>query len=283
MTSSAMPCHGRAGQGALGLGRASYGKHGFGRVRCGLVGHGVVRRGVAGPASAWPGRRRRHGAVQEMCTGMAPRAGANRGLLRPGMPRCPAVRLGRAWQDMEQHNAPVVVAPILFHRWSCEAVAEKASAAKGSAAKKTDNVESYVYRCDDGTIGIPGEYLKGAIAGPQGAAKYRQDPRSPRKSALDLYKAGVVPLTLVASLGKKDWDYLDQRRVTVQRAGVTRMRPAFLAGWQATFDLQVLIPEYIAPADLLEVISNAGRLVGLADYRPTYGRFQVTRFDVGLA
>lgn len=175
------------------------------------------------------------------------------------------------------------VAPILFHRWSCEAVAEKASAAKGSAAKKTDNVESYVYRCDDGTIGIPGEYLKGAIAGPQGAAKYRQDPRSPRKSALDLYKAGVVPLTLVASLGKKDWDYLDQRRVTVQRAGVTRMRPAFLSGWQATFDLQVLIPEYIAPADLLEVISNAGRLVGLADYRPTYGRFQVVRFDVGLA
>lgn len=174
------------------------------------------------------------------------------------------------------------VCPILFHRWSCESVAAKGAAAKGSAAKKTDDVESYVYRAEDGTIGIPGEYLKGAIAGPQGAAKYRQDPRSPRKSALDLYKAGVVPLTIVASLGKAEWDYLDQRRVTVQRAGVTRMRPAFLAGWKATFDLQVLIPEYIAPADLLDVITNAGRLVGVGDYRPTYGRFQVTSFDVGM-
>lgn len=37
-------------------------------------------------------------------------------------------------------------APILFHRWSCEDVAEKANAKKNSKAKKTDNVESYVYR-----------------------------------------------------------------------------------------------------------------------------------------
>lgn len=38
------------------------------------------------------------------------------------------------------------VVPILFHRWSNEAVAEKAKAAKNSAAKKTDNVESSRYR-----------------------------------------------------------------------------------------------------------------------------------------
>lgn len=33
-------------------------------------------------------------------------------------------------------------AALLFHRWSTEAVAEKAAAAKNSTAKKTDNVES---------------------------------------------------------------------------------------------------------------------------------------------
>lgn len=166
--------------------------------------------------------------------------------------------------------------PILFHRWSCEAVEAKSKAAKNSAAKKTDNVESYVYRCEDGTIGIPGMYLRGAVIG---AARYRQDPRSPRKSAMDLYKAGVVPLTLLASIGKAEWDYLDAQRVTVQRAGVTRVRPAFMAGWKATFDLQVLTPEYIAPADLLYVLTEAGRLIGVGDFRPTYGRFQIVKFD----
>jgi hypothetical protein len=172
------------------------------------------------------------------------------------------------------------VAPLLMHRWSCEDVLEKSKARKGSAAKKTDNVEAYIYRCDDGTIGIPGTYLIGSITDPRnGSAKYLQDPRSPRKSALDLYRAGVVSLTLCASLGKDSWDYIDQRRVTVQRAGITRSRPAFNVGWEATFQLEVLTPEYIRPEDLLTVLTQAGRLVGVGDFRPSYGRFQVVRFD----
>lgn len=172
------------------------------------------------------------------------------------------------------------VCPILFHRWSNESVAAKAAARKNSAAKKTDDIQSYVYRTDDDEIAIPGAYLKGSIAGPAGAAKFRQDPRSSRKSALDLYKAGVIVLTELASLGTQEWDYLDERRVTIQRSGITRVRPAMLAGWEATFEVMVQTPEYITPIDLHDVISQAGRLVGLADFRPTYGRFQVASFDV---
>lgn len=183
----------------------------------------------------------------------------------------------------EPYRASVTVegvVPILFHRWSVESVATKAKAAKGSAAKKSDDVESYVYRTEDGEIAIPGEYLRAAICSPSGAAKYRQDPRSPRKSALDLYRAALIVETELATLGVKDWDYLDQRRVTVQRAGITRSRPAMLAGWTATFDMTVVLPEYVPPADLRDVLYNAGRLVGLGDFRPTYGRFHVTKFEV---
>lgn len=192
-------------------------------------------------------------------------------------------------------SAPYVVSltlqgssALLFHQWSNEAVAEKARASKGSASKKVDNIESYQPRCADGTVGLPGAYLKGSIAGPAGAAKFRQDPRSPRKSALDLFKAGVVVLTDIAPLfsakdqkkAATEWDYLDQRRVMVQRAGITRQRPAFLAGWTASFDLSVLTPEYIDLSSLLDVITNAGKLVGVGDFRPTFGRFQVTRFEL---
>lgn len=162
---------------------------------------------------------------------------------------------------------------MLFHRWSCEAVAEKANAVKGSRAKKTDDIESFVYRCDDGTIGIPGIYLRQAIVG---AAKYRQDPRSPRKSAQDLYKAGIISLTETASLGKTTWDKLHQCRMVVHGSGITRTRPCFLKGWTATFILQVLLPEYISFDTLTQVINDAGRLNGLGDSRPTYGRFVVT-------
>lgn len=166
-------------------------------------------------------------------------------------------------------------AAFLFHRWSVEAVAEKAKAAKGSAAKKSDNVESYVYRDTDGRLAIPGEYFRQSIIH---AAKFRQDPRSPRKSAMDLFKAGIVALNEVATTGKRDWDYLDQRRVMVQRSGVTRQRPALSAGWTVTIRLMVNLPEYIAPAFLHSTLTDAGRLIGVGDFRPTYGRFQVTSF-----
>ncbi len=168
-------------------------------------------------------------------------------------------------------------ADLLLHRWSVEGVEAKGKAAKGSKAKKSDDLESYVYRTPDGEIALPGEYLRQAVIG---AAKFRQDPRSPRKSAQDLVKAGVVCLTELASLGISDWDYIDRRRVMVQRSGITRERPAIAKGWRATVDLMVLLPEYIESDFLNDLIQQAGRLIGVADFRPTYGRFQVVEFNV---
>lgn len=169
-------------------------------------------------------------------------------------------------------------ADLLFHRWNCEAVDSKANARKNSKAKKTDDIESYVYRADDGSLALPGEYFRQSIIH---AAKFRQDPRSPRKSAMDLFKAGVVSLTALASLGTDRWDYEDRRRVVIQRSGVNRTRPAMKAGWRASFEMLVLVPEYISPELLNDVVSMAGRLIGLADFRPTYGRYQISKFEVG--
>lgn len=168
-------------------------------------------------------------------------------------------------------------AAILFHRWSCEGVEAKAAAAKGSKAKKEDDWESYLYRDDAGEIAIPGEYLRQSIIE---AAKYRQDPRSPRKSAKDLYKAGVISLTDLATTGATEPDYLDRRRACVMRAAITRVRPALNAGWSATFQMMVQTPEYIPPQVLNAVLSDAGRLVGIGDFRPSYGRFVVSSFKV---
>lgn len=168
-------------------------------------------------------------------------------------------------------------ADMLMHRWNVESVAAKGKAAKGSAAKKSDDVESYVYRDDEGFICVPGEYLRQSMIH---AAKYQQDPRSPRKSAMDLSKAAIVSLTTLASLGTKEWSYLHQCRVQVQRSGITRTRPGFKAGWQATFQLMVNLPEYVDPAFLRKLLNDAGRLIGIGDFRPSYGRFSVVAFEV---
>lgn len=179
----------------------------------------------------------------------------------------------------EPYTARVTIvgtAKLLFHAWNNEAVQVKGDAPKGSKAKKTDNVESYVYRDEKRNICLPGEYLRQSICH---AAKFRQDPRSPRKSAMDLFKAAIVPMTELASLGSKDWEFLDRRRVLIQRNAITRERPGFYHGWKATIDLMVLTPEYVSMDILSDVITNAGRLVGVGDFRPTFGRFRVERLE----
>jgi hypothetical protein len=179
-------------------------------------------------------------------------------------------------EPYQVHVAIEGVADLLLHRWNVESVNEKSKAAKNSSAKKSDNIESYVYRNDLGEICLPGEYLRMSIVN---AAKFRQDPRSPRKSAMDLYKAGVICTTMLASLGVKEWHYLDTRRAVVQRQGINRTRLAMRVGWKAEYDFIINVPEYISRNDFRSVLEVAGRLIGVGDFRPTYGRFGISSFE----
>lgn len=168
-------------------------------------------------------------------------------------------------------------ADILFHRWSDDAVAAKAKAAKGSKAKKSDDIESYVYRIANNNLALPGEYIRQSVIL---AAKFKQDPRSPRKSAYDLFKAAIISLTPLSDLGVSTWDYLDRRRAVIQRNAITRVRPALVEGWKTTSIFMVNLPEYVSPSLFHEVLVSAGRFIGVGDFRPTFGRFQVTNYVI---
>jgi hypothetical protein len=97
---------------------------------------------------------------------------------------------------------------------------------------------------------------------------------------MDLFKAGLTCLDELCDLGIKDWDYVDRRRVQVQRNAITRHRPALKSGWKISVRLQVLLPEYIQPDLLNDTVQSAGRLIGIGNFRPTFGRYQVTGFRV---
>ena len=171
---------------------------------------------------------------------------------------------------------------ILFHRWNDEAVQAKAEAKRGSIEKKIDDLESYIYRDDRGFISVPGRYITRSIVE---AGRNFTDPRSSRKTAKDLVQAAVMcdelysPI-LVNGQPTKDWDYEDRQRVCIMRSAITRTRPAFRKGWQVEFTLVSLVPEHITPDFLRKLVDNAGLLIGLGDFRPTYGRFKVVNWEV---
>lgn len=175
------------------------------------------------------------------------------------------------------------VSKLLFHRYDCASVEAKAKAGKGTKAKKTDDISSFVYRNDDGNLAIPAENLHGSLIL---SAKSFQDPRSPRKSAMDLAKAAllVLPdmLTLTSRHGSplETWEFIDTRRCIVQQSAVSRSRPGIEAGWTLEADIHILLPELISVEMLRSILANAGRCVGLCDFRPRFGRFQVTHASV---
>lgn len=171
---------------------------------------------------------------------------------------------------------------ILFHAFDVGDYRRKEQAKKGSTEKKTDNIESYVYRNDDGAICMPGLNMKAAICN---AAKKFKDPASTRASAKDLVRGGIVVDPYLSPFlrdGKplKDWDTVDQRGVGVNQSKVIRSRPMLTNGWTLKFDIVVNDSEYIQPDFLYEIIARACNFSALGDYRPDFGRFVIDEFKV---
>ncbi len=170
----------------------------------------------------------------------------------------------------------VGISPILFHAYDVEEVERKGNLPKGDAEKKIDNLESFVYRCKDGTLGIPGTNMKAALAN---AAKRFKDPSSPRKSAKDLIRSGLTVGPFVASLGVKDWDVVDKRGVVVQQSRVTRSRPMLEEGWKCAFEIRVMDSAHITEDFLRKLVDRAGMYSGLGDYRPDFGQFRIDSWN----
>jgi len=72
----------------------------------------------------------------------------------------------------------------------------------------------------------------------------------------------------------EDESFRDCRAVVVQRSRVLRTRPIFRE-WSLSFEVSYL-PEVISSGDdIRNALKLAGQIIGLGDYRPRYGRFEV--------
>jgi hypothetical protein len=96
------------------------------------------------------------------------------------------------------------------------------------------------------------------------------------------FKSGILcegdwPLTYdgpkeVAKL-KADRQFRDIRGVRVNNSRVMRCRPIFVR-WALKFAVNFL-PDVVNEEQIAEAIRTAGRIVGLCDHTPKYGRFVV--------
>lgn len=179
-------------------------------------------------------------------------------------------------------------APLLQHRFPMPDLATMSKGARKSTGAKdyTEEWRDYFYSDKDGNIFQPAAHIEGALV--KSAVNFKiQGKRG--KTFKDLFRAAVfitpdeiphgmtVPDELDTDADKPL--YLDLRPVVVQRARVVRIRPAFKAGWELEFTIEV-IDDSIDSELVHDVLILAGKTVGIGDFRPKFGRFSVTRFEV---
>lgn len=166
------------------------------------------------------------------------------------------------------------IVPLLQHRFSTISE-EEPKANKRGAGKYVplEEAERALYKDEKGVY-EPAEHLEACFV--KEAANYKI-PGQGKKTFKDAFKAGIIvePRHIPIIPGK--W-IVDNQAVVINRARIMRSRPRF-DKWSLVFKIQVT-DERITEAILKEVVGNAGKFVGVGDYRPKYGRFQVVSFKL---
>jgi hypothetical protein len=118
---------------------------------------------------------------------------------------------------------------------------------------------------------VPADLLKACIVG--GAQKARLGKQA--KAGVLVTEAGTLDYkgpkdvnTLMA-----DSRFVIRKQARVQASRIMRTRPMF-RDWQCTFTIE-FDPEVMNWEQVFEALIQAGRYVGLGDWRPEHGRFEV--------
>lgn len=177
------------------------------------------------------------------------------------------------------------VSPLLQHRFPVPDFSNLSKGGKKSTGSPDYSNEWRAHLYVDGDkIFQPSTHFEGALI--KAAASFKVVGRRGR-TYRDLFSSAIIidPEKIYHTVPvPEDLDtdadkplYLDVRPVVIQRARIVRVRPAFKAGWELSFE--ILVNDDEIQSDLLQdVLILAGRMVGIGDFRPRFGRFSVVEF-----
>lgn len=174
------------------------------------------------------------------------------------------------------------VSPLLQHRYALKNENEGTSKRKAGKVDYSEDWLKALYWNDEIGIYQPATHLEGAMIR---AASNFQIPGKKGKSYKEIFKSAIfvrpdyIPFGLkgdpkkLLENGKFD---VDIRPVVVQKSRVERARPIF-RDWSIKFQIEV--QEDQLPIEVIkEVLDHAGKFLGIGDFRPRHGRFQVVSF-----
>lgn len=133
-----------------------------------------------------------------------------------------------------------------------------------------------LYVDEKNRIVLPSEVLESTLV--EGAKKAKLGKQF--KAAVSVWDAALLEYgeqLTPEQLWAKAETYADVRGVKISKARIMRTRPRFNR-WQATFTVH-WAEDQITIDQLRQAVEDAGRQVGMCDYRPKFGRFEVVAFS----
>jgi hypothetical protein len=179
------------------------------------------------------------------------------------------------------------VTPLLMNRFADAAEVAIASGHRptfqsGSKGTPREQAALTAYRDEEtGELYVPGPNIFAALVEAGKFHKLGKSRVTTQKSSL--IPAGLLVSQVAVPLSTKDFD-VDSRRVRIPATGGCVMRHrARVDRWTATFSLDV-DPTMFSPQFVRTLVDDAGKKIGLGDYRPAtrgpFGRFVVRGWKV---
>ena len=167
--------------------------------------------------------------------------------------------------------------PYLMHKYAGidDGSAEQRSKTHIGAPDYSKEADKALYKTPEGVIYVPAAQIEGAMIK---SAANEKIPGRRGKTYKDLLKAFVFVEPDAVPMNPQKWES-DIRAVVVQRNRVVRYRPKF-DKWSLEFTLAIHEDEQVPAEVVQKILVAAGQFVGIGDYRPRYGRFRVSKFEV---
>lgn len=172
--------------------------------------------------------------------------------------------------------------PLLMNRFTEEAELSVSSttkkATKASKGTPREQAEKKAYVDEKGVLFLPGMNIYACII--QGGQFIKIGKAKATNSKSSLIPAAMILEEERCTLGTKKFE-VDSRSVVIPATGgrIMAHRPR-LDEWECSFTIDLFDPDILAPSDVRQIIDDAGKKIGLGDFRPSrkgpFGRFVVT-------
>ena len=172
------------------------------------------------------------------------------------------------------------IAKYLYGKWTKEAKKSLQEGTGGGRKSTSDREQEALEKAcrNNNGLYLPAQDMEACLVQGVKMAKLKEG----RSSAAPYVEATVYVKEREIEFGKQEPDFLHEalgKRPPKRGGACIILRPGLNEGWRLSFTL-IVTDDRRAPDLLRRGLEDAGLLVGLGEWRPKYGRFILTKWEV---